>query len=75
MTTLITQPLPACETCWRVWLNSRPRESLGYCWHGRVAWRVRPNGEFITTAGVDRIKHRAIVRALQRREHQAFNAT
>jgi hypothetical protein len=66
------QPKSACETCWRAWFNSRPRKALGYCWHGGVAWRVRPNGEFITATGVDRAKHLAMVRALHKREPQGF---
>jgi hypothetical protein len=49
-----------------VWINSRPRKTMGYCWHGSVAWRVRPSGEFITASGVDRDKHLAMVRALHR---------
>jgi hypothetical protein len=64
----LIQPETACSTCWRAWLNSRPRKSLGYCWHGKVAWRVRPSGEFITAADVDRAKHLGMVRALQKRE-------
>jgi len=63
----------ACPNCWRVWLTG-PQSSVGYCWHGRVAWRVRPSGEFITAPGVDKNKHLAIVRALQKRELQGFTA-
>jgi hypothetical protein len=56
----------ATDNCWRVWLT-RPRNALGYCWHGKVAWRTRPSGEFITASEVDRAKHLAMVRALDRR--------
>jgi hypothetical protein len=62
----ITQPECACDTCWRSWLNSRPRPDIGYCWHGQIAWRIRPSGEFIAAAGVTREKHRALVRELHR---------
>lgn len=68
------QPQDACSTCWRVWLNSRPRNTHGYCWHGCVAWRVRPSGELVTLACVDRETHLGIVRALQKREPQGFSA-
>jgi hypothetical protein len=70
----LVQPEFAWPTCWRAWLNSRPRKALGYCWHGSIAWRVRPNGEFIAAAGVDRVKHLTIVRELEKREPQGFNA-
>ncbi len=69
----LIQPETACPNCWHVWL-ARPRNAVGYCWHGRVAWRVRPGGEFITADGVDRVKHMAFVRALQKREPQGFAA-
>lgn len=71
---MLTQPKSACETCWRAWLNTRPRAMLGYCWHGYVAWRVRANGEFITAPGIDRDGHLAMVRALQKREPQGLNS-
>lgn len=70
-----TQPNGACDTCWRVWLNARPRQSLGYCWHGYIAWRVRPSGEFITAPGTDRNKHLAMVRVFAKREPQGLYAT
>jgi hypothetical protein len=69
----LVQPTDACPTCWRVWLAG-PRNTVGYCWHGSVAWRIRPGGEFITKSGVDRVKHLAIVRALQKREPHSFTA-
>jgi hypothetical protein len=46
---------------------------MGYCWHGSTAWRVRPSGEFITASGVDRGKHLAMVRELQKREPSGFS--
>jgi len=71
---ILAQPERACATCWRAWLNTRLRASLGYCWHGYIAWRVRPSGEFITAEGVDRAKHLAMVRALQKREPQGLHS-
>jgi hypothetical protein len=69
------QPESACPTCWRTWLNSRPRKSLGYCWHGAIAWRVRPSGEFITAPNTDKDRHLAMIRALDKREPQGFNVS
>jgi hypothetical protein len=69
----IVAPAGACPNCWRVWLAG-PRNTLGYCWHGRVAWRVRPSGEFIAAPGTDKTKHLAMVRALQKREPPGFAA-
>ena len=70
---MFIKPTEVCLTCWRVWLAS-PRNALGYCWHGKIAWRVRPSGEFITAQDVDRSKHLAMIRALQKVAPQGFNA-
>lgn len=65
------RPNGACINCWRVWLT-RPRNVLGYCWHGKVAWRIRPSGEFITASGINRDRHRAFVRALNAKQPTGF---
>jgi hypothetical protein len=57
---LLTQPALACANCWRAWLNSRPRSALGYCWHGKVAWRVK-SGALAIAEGVTRDEHRAML--------------
>ena len=56
----ITQPEGACPNCWRVWLAG-PRSAIGYCWHGRVAWRVKIGAELAVAAGVTREEHRAML--------------
>jgi hypothetical protein len=68
----ITQPDRSCDTCWRSWLNSRPRPDIGYCWHGRVAWRIRPSGEFLAVDGITREKHLAMVREWRKRKPEVF---
>jgi hypothetical protein len=64
--TIPVQPQAACPNCRRAWIAGPP-SAVGYCWHGQIAWRIRVNGEFITAAGVDRVKHLAIVRALRKK--------
>lgn len=68
------RPTGACDTCWRAWLHGRPRKALGYCWHGYIAWRVRPTGGLVTVSGVDRDEHLAMIQALRAREPQGFFA-
>src|SRR5450759_5456865 len=53
--------ISACRTCWRAWLNARPRTTLGYCWHGKIAWRVKSDAELTVAAGVTRQEHRAML--------------
>lgn len=70
----IVQPERACQTCWRVWLHSRPRSSFGYCWHGSVAWQARPGGEFLSANNIDREEYRVIARTLGRQETRSLDA-
>ena len=58
------RPADACANCWSAWFNARPRAALGYCWHGKVAWRVKASGEFVSSAGVTREEHLAMVEYL-----------
>jgi hypothetical protein len=37
---------------------ARPRNAIGYCWHGKAAWRVK-SGALVVEAGVTREEHRA----------------
>ena len=53
------KPEAACPNCWRAWLVG-PRESIGYCWHGKVAWRVK-SGALSVVPGVMREEHRAMM--------------
>ena len=55
-----SQPKCACPNCWRAWLNTKPRTMLGYCWHGKVAWRVK-SGALAVVDGVTREEHRAML--------------
>jgi hypothetical protein len=34
------KPVAICLNCWRAWLVGS-RDSIGYCWHGKIAWRVK----------------------------------
>jgi hypothetical protein len=69
----LIRPDTACPTCWRAWLNTRPRSALGYCWHEHLAWRVKESGALVTAQGIDRAEHLAMVWALRRREPQGLN--
>ena len=61
------KPELACPDCWRVWLVTQARDSIGYCRHGEVARWVRPNGVLVIAPGTHRKRHLAMVRALDRR--------
>ena len=52
-------PAGACPNCWRAWLAGT-RSSIGYCWHGKVAWRVK-SGALTVVPGVTREEHRAML--------------
>jgi hypothetical protein len=59
-----SSPKSACLSCWRTWLNARPRAELGYCWHGKVAWRVKAGDELAIAEGVTREEHLAMLEYL-----------
>jgi hypothetical protein len=54
------QPQAACPNCWRAWLVG-PRSAIGYCWHGKMAWRVKAGGVLAVEAGVTREEYRAML--------------
>jgi hypothetical protein len=56
----IVAPAGACPNCWRAWLVG-PRSAIGYCWHSKVAWRVKLGGELAVEAGVTREEYRAML--------------
>lgn len=66
----LERPEPACLDCWRVWLVTAARDSIGYCRHHEIAWRVRPGGELVTAPGTNRKRHLAMVKALEQRRAQ-----
>jgi hypothetical protein len=45
-----TRPPEACRACWVIWCASPTAPSIGFCWHTRTAWRIRPSGELETVA-------------------------
>jgi len=51
------KPDAVCDFCWRTWhTRGELADAIGYCWHRRTAWRVKPSGEVITvTATVDEV--------------------
>lgn len=51
----------ACPNCWAAWVNARPRPGLGYCWHGKIAWRLTTRLEMVSMADVTRDEHRAMM--------------
>jgi hypothetical protein len=53
------QPTPACPNCWRAWLTGA-RDSIGYCWHGKIVWRVKSDA-LVVLPGVTREEHRAML--------------
>jgi hypothetical protein len=53
------QPQSACPNCWRAWLVG-PRSAIGYCWHGKVAWRVK-SGALAVAVEVTRDEYRAML--------------
>jgi hypothetical protein len=55
-----TKPAAACQNCWRAWLTG-PRNSIGYCWHRKIAWRAKSGAEFAVVVGVTREEHRAML--------------
>ena len=59
-------PVGACPNCWRAWLVGS-RNSIGYCWHGKVAWRVK-SGALSVVPGVTREEHRAMVEYMSEME-------
>jgi hypothetical protein len=34
---------------------------LGYCWHGKIAWRVKSGAELAVAAEITREEHRAML--------------
>jgi hypothetical protein len=60
LSTSIGAPAGACSNCWRAWLVG-PRDAIGYCWHGKVAWRVKSGGELAVAADVTRDQRRAML--------------
>jgi hypothetical protein len=54
----IGAPAGACPNCWRAWLV-RPRDAIGYCWHGKVAWRVK-SGALAVAPEVTRDEYHAM---------------
>ena len=67
---MLIKPTEACPNCWCVWLVG-PRDSIGYCWHGKVAWRPKQSG-LVVTAEVTREEHRAMLEYV--REMEALTA-
>jgi hypothetical protein len=61
----------ACPNCWRAWLYARPRTELGYCWHGKIAWRLKPDAELAVVAGVTRDEHRTMLEYVNEMESAA----
>jgi hypothetical protein len=56
---MLSQPKGACPNCWRAWLAG-PQSGIGYCWHGKIAWRVK-SGSLAVAEGVTREEHRAML--------------
>jgi hypothetical protein len=46
----LSAPADACPNCWRAWLAGA-RNSIGYCWHGKIAWRVKSGALSIVPGG------------------------
>ena len=61
MTEMLTQPTSSCPNCWRAGLNTRPRTALGYCWHGKIAWRLKSGADLAVAPEVTREEHRAML--------------
>jgi hypothetical protein len=62
----VDAPAGTCPNCWRAWLAG-PRDSIGYCWHGKVAWRVK-SGALVVLPGVTREEHRAMLEYIDEME-------
>jgi hypothetical protein len=64
--TMLIKPTDACPNCWRAWFTG-PRNAIGYCWHGKVAWGVK-SGPLAVVPGVTREEHRAMLEYLNEME-------
>jgi len=42
------KPDAACRGCWLSWATSIAPLRVGFCWHGKVAWRRKPRGQLVT---------------------------
>jgi hypothetical protein len=62
----LVMPTGACPNCWRAWLAGS-RNSIGLCWHGKVAWRVK-SGALSVVPGVTREEHRAMIQYVNEME-------
>jgi hypothetical protein len=56
----LVQPEASCPNCWRAWFVG-PRGAIGYCWHGKVAWRLKAGGELAIAPEVTRPEYRAMI--------------
>jgi hypothetical protein len=56
---VLSTPAGACPNCWKAWLIG-PRSAIGYCWHGKVAWRVK-SSVLSVVPEVTREEHRVML--------------